>query len=252
MTPYSNSEPNYKIDLYKCPHCGALKVLRSSYGYSFSGALHWSDSKKYYPQIQKPSYVQRCPSCGRYFLREEETLYKTDIYSLLDVAWGNLSYCSLREAFEQLSPTGKDERQIRLMLLHAHNDLYGGCEGTKPRAEASDKEQQFFEENAVSLISMANTDDPYARMLAAELHREMGQFVKAIDILRHPYNYNDYIGLGSIRDLILERAELHDSNVFIVEGDKNYRREAILVDDNDYLYNNDFEKNYIDKDYLLF
>ena len=252
MTPASNSEPVYKVDLYKCPHCGALKVLHSSYGYNISGVVRWSDSKKYYPQIQKPSYVQHCSSCGIYFFIEEETLYKTDIYSLLDVAWGNLSYHSLREAFKQLSPTGRNERQIRLMLLHAHNDLYGGCEEAKPRAEASIKEQQFFEENVQALILLANINDPYDRLLIAELYREMGLFEDAIRILREPFDYNLYLNIDAIRKQILEQAEKHNTNVYIVDGDKNHKREVVLVDDKDYLYDDNFEENYIDKDYLPF
>ena len=252
MTPDSNSEPIYKVDLYKCPLCGALKVLHSSYGYNISGVVRWSDSKKHYPQIQKPSYVQHCSSCGRYFFIEEETLHKTDIYSSLDVSWGNLSYHSLREAFKQLSPSGRNERQIRLMLLHAHNDLYGGCEGAKPRAEASIEEQQFFEENVRALISMANIKDPYDRLLIAELYREIGEFGEAVRLLREPFDYNLYIGLDAIRKQMLELAEQYDSDVFVVDGDKNHKRKAVLIDDKDYLYNEAFEKNYIDKDYLPF
>lgn len=252
MTPASNSEPIYKVDLYKCPHCGALKVLHSSYGYNISGVVHWSDSKKFYPQIQKPSYIQHCSSCGRYFFIEEETLYKTDIYSSLDVALGNLSYHSLREAFKQLSPTGRNERQIRLMLLHAHNDLYGGCEGVKPRAKASIEEQQFFEYNVRALISMANIKDPYDRLLISELYREIGEFEEAIRLLREPFDYNLYLGLDTMRKQMLELAEQHDSNVFVVDGDKNHKRKAVLIDDKDYLYNEAFEKNYVDKDYLPF
>lgn len=252
MTPSSNTESIYKVDLYKCPHCGALKVLRSSYGCDFDGTVRWSDSKTYYPHIQKPSYVQHCPSCGGYFFRAEATLYKIDIYSVSNVAWGNLSYHSLRDAFEQLSPAGKDERQMRLMLLYAHNGLYGGCKGTKSRAEASCDEQSFFEENASTLISLANMDDPYGRLLTAELYREMGQFDEAVRVLREPFYYNLYLGLDAIRKLVLERAEQHDSNVFIVGGDRNHKREAVLVDDKDYLYDEDFEKNYIAKGYLPF
>lgn len=247
-----SSTSSYDANLYKCPHCGALKVLRLAYGYDFDSVVRWSDTKKYYPQIQKPSYVQRCSSCGRYFFREEETLYKTDIYSLLDVAWGRLTYQSLRDAFEQLSPKGKDEKQIRMMLLHAHNDLYGGCEEAKPRAEASIEEQQFFEENVQALIVMANINDPYDRLLIAELYREMGQFEDAIRILREPFDYNLYLNLDAIRKQILEQAEKHNTNVYIVDGDKNHKREVVLVDDKDYLYDDNFEENYIDKDYLPF
>ena len=123
------------------------------------------------------------------------------------MAWGNLSYHSLREAFKQLSPTGRNERQIRLMLLHAHNDLYGGCEGAKPRAEASIEEQQFFEENVRTLISMANIKDPYDRLLIAELYRELGEFEEAVRLLREPFDYNLYLGLDTMRKQMLEFAE---------------------------------------------
>ena len=251
MTPPSSTS-SYDANLYKCPHCGALKFLRLAYGYDFDSVVRWSDTKKYYPQIQKPSYVQRCPACKKYYFKDDETLYKTDIHCTCDVAWGRLTYQSLRDAFEQLSPKGKDEKQIRMMLLHAHNDLYGGCEEAKPRAEASIEEQQFFEENVQALILMANINDPYDRLLMAELYREMGQFEEAIRILREPFDYNLYLNLDAIRKQILKQAEKHSTNVFIVDGDKNHKRDAVLVDDKDYLYDDYFEKNYIDKDYLPF
>ncbi|MBQ5396611.1 MAG: hypothetical protein IIU59_07015, partial [Alistipes sp.] len=151
-----------------------------------------------------------------------------------------------------LSPTGKDERQMRLMLLYAHNDLYGGYEEAKPRAEASIEEQQFFEENVQALIVMANINDPYDRLLMAELYREMGQFEEAIRILREPFDYNLYLNLDATRKQILKQAEKHSTNIFVVDGDKNHKRDAVLVDDKDYLYDDYFEKNYIDKDYLPF
>ena len=251
MTPPSSTS-SYDANLYKCPHCGALKFLRLAYGYDFDSVVRWSDTKKYYPQIQKPSYVQRCPACKKYYFKDDETLYKTDIHCTCDVAWGRLTYQSLRDAFEQLSPKGKDEKQIRMMLLHAHNDLYGGCEEAKPRAEASIEEQQFFEENVQALILMANINDPYDRLLMAELYREMGRFEEAIRILREPFDYNLYLNLDAIRKQILKQAEKHSTNVFIVDGDKNHKRDAVLVDDKDYLYDDYFEKNYIDKDYLPF
>lgn len=172
MTP-PGSTSSYGADLYICPHCGTLKVLRSAYGYTFNCDVRWSDSKQHYPGIHRTSYIQRCPACKKYYFRTEETLYKTDVHCTCDVAWGRLSYHSLREAFEQLSPEGKSEKRLRMILLHAHNDLYGGCAGTRPRVEASANEQQFFEGNAATLISMAKMDDPYNRLLAAELHREM-------------------------------------------------------------------------------
>lgn len=216
----------------------------------------WSDSKKVYPSLQKPSFVQHCPSCGKYFFREEKTLYKTGVYSLCDVAWGNLSYHSLREAFYQLSPTGKNEREIRLMLLHAHNDLYGGCEGTKPRTDASAEELQFFEENAMALISKWDNSYPGDLLLIAELYRELGQFDEAIRVLREPFDNTMYmwlgLGLDSARCQILQRAEQYDANVFIISKDKNHRRNAVLTNDRNYPYDDNFEKNYINKDYLPF
>lgn len=251
MTP-PNSTPSYGADLYKCPHCGALKVLRSAYGYPFSRGVHWSDTKHYYPDIHRTSYVQRCPACKKYYFRTDEALYKTDIHCTRDVAWGRLSYHSLREAFVQLSPTGKEERQMRLMLLHAHNDLYGGCGGTRPQAEATREEQEFFRKNANALITLANIDDPYDRLLIAELYREMGQFDEAIGILRAVFDYRLYLGLEVLRTQILERAESCDSRVFVADGDKNCSRKAIITDDVDYIYDEDFGQNHIDKDYLPF
>ena len=252
MTPSSNSDPSYEVNLYKCPHCGALKVLRTSYNGYVNEVVYWSDSKNNDPKIITPSFVQRCPACKKYYFRDEETLYETDIHITCDVVWGRLSYHSLREAFKQLSPKGREERQIRLMLLHAHNDLYGGCEGSKPRYKASADEQHFFKENAEAIASMGNISNPYDRIFTAELYREIGQFDNAIKILQSPFDIRLYLGLEAIRTKILEKSQREDSNVFIIEGDNNHLRQATKADDIDYLYDDDFKNRFLDKDYLPF
>lgn len=251
MTP-QKSTSSYGADLYKCPHCGALKVLRSAYGYTFNCDVRWSDSKQHYPGIHRTSYIQRCPACKKYYFRTEETLYKTDVHCTCDVAWGRLSYHSLREAFEQLSPEGKSEKRLRMILHHAHNDLYGGCEGTRSQTDATGEEQEFFRENAKALIALKNMDNPYDRLLIAELYREMGSFDDAIRILRTSFDYRFYLGLEALRTQILERAEICDSRVFVADGDKGCPRKGVISDDVNYIYDEDFKQNLIDKDYLPF
>ena len=251
MTP-ATIDHSYEVQLPKCPHCGAIKIILASYYLNGDEVVCWSDLRKYYPNINRASYVQRCPYCRKYYFMSDEIVYDPTVYCMVKASWGNLSYSSLRDAFNELSPKGKIEKQMRMMLLHAHNDLYGGCYGTGLRTDALNKERDFFEENVRALILMANIKDPYDRLLKAELYREIGRFEDAVNILREPFEYREYLGLDSIRSLILEKAEHRDSNVFIVAGDKNHRREAILVDDKDYLYDEDFAKNYVDKDYLPF
>jgi hypothetical protein len=192
------------------------------------GAKQWSDAKREYPMLPNTSLVMRCPHCKRYHFYDSKQIVGTcETYG--QSSFGNLSYASLKEALEQLRPTGDNELSLRIMLVHAYNDLYGGCPGTRNPAEAPAAERQFFVRNARRIIEIHSDNE----LFCAELYREMGEFDKALSILCSIRGDDVAINIAK---LMAERAKLCDPCVFVLNQDKSDVLRHAHTDDTLYIY----------------
>ena len=71
-----------KCELLKCPYCGKEKeVLSIASGNTFD-AKRWSDTKEFYPNLPSPSFIQKCPSCGKYYFKADVESRQGDNYRL--------------------------------------------------------------------------------------------------------------------------------------------------------------------------
>lgn len=210
-------------NILKCPHCGGLSRLSSIMSGNTCGMVQWSDTKKYVPMLPGVSAVQKCPTCKKYYFYERN-LVVGSCKSCGNSSWGHLSYESLKEAFEQLQPTGNDEIELRVMILHGYNDHYGGCPGTKHPNKAPTSERIYFKQNARRLIELM----PDNKVFCAELYRELGEFEQAISIL------NEIVADGYIAQIveqIKERALMNDSSVFVLNGRENRNNTRNAIED---------------------
>lgn len=211
--------------IVKCPHCGAMKAVFSIMSGNTIGATIWSDGKTIRPMLQQASPIQQCPACYKFYYYDMSTIIGRAKSYLVCYTKGRLSYPSLQNAFEQLAPTGIQEEKLRWMLLHGFNDLYGGCNGTQQRHNATNDERDYFEKNVKALISLLDKDvivdlDSH-RVLMAELHREIEEFDKAKSILEMMDVKEGLInGRKDIVDYyyrpIMERVNNRNANVFVL------------------------------------
>ena len=172
-----------------CPYCGAKKrlcctVAGPGYDGWITNHAMWSDCRIQYngpSPVAILSIIQQCLSCSKYYFLYDAKEEKDSYTSGAEYFSGELPYQKLKEAFEQLMPTltHADEIDIRLELVRAHNDLYGGCAGTMDPSEAPLEEQAYFEKNVKSLL-LLNGLYP---MLRAELLREIGLFDDSLSII---------------------------------------------------------------------
>lgn len=144
-----------------CPHCGGKKqVLSLASGNTF-GAKMWSDNKRIYPMLPSPSFIQKCPQCGDYFLlsRQEKEEYAGRGFCLNQ---GRLSYEDLKEAYFKLSqlPDLTDDEQTTMLfyLVWAYNDRYNS-ENPAERADQSPCENEMYEEDEELIISPMRGDN---------------------------------------------------------------------------------------------
>ena len=223
MTP---GNPN----ILKCPHCNGLMCISSIMSGNTFGMVQWSDAKREIPMLPKVSPVLKCPVCKQYFFYNHEQIVGHCNSWRVNSYWGHLSYSSLKEALEQLQPSGDEEIRIRVMLLQGYNDYYGGCLGTKQPTDASAEERTFFENNARRIIELI----PDNKILCAEIYRELGEFEKSTTLL-NSIPIDEYP--TEIVEQIKERAMRHDSNVFILNGKTGERERTAEVDNEMYVYN---------------
>ena len=108
-----------------CPQCGGTKKVKRLVSGNTYGQTVWSDNKVFAPMLSRVSFVQKCSSCGAYYLlSRQKTKYSNDFSSNL----GELSYEEMKEAWTALKTldnlTENERLAMLMMLLWAYNDKY--------------------------------------------------------------------------------------------------------------------------------
>ena len=193
-----------------CPFCGEKKEIMTLASGNTFGAELWSDNKQIAPMLPEISLVQRCPKCGKYYVRTRQKAV------LSKKGWcfekGTLTFEEMKEAFQQLQVQGfeneKEEINIRMVLHHAYNDYYY----RKEEADIVNEEDwKLFRENGLWLIKNLITDN----VMKAEFYREIGDIETAKSILNSIHVEEDF--LKNIADEIMRRINNNDNKVFQIQ-----------------------------------
>lgn len=190
-----------------CPYCGGEKQIMSLASGNTFGAEFWSDNKQIAPMLPEISYIQKCPHCGKYYIRgRQEIKYAKDSSSFDQ---GLLSFSEMKEAYKQLSDEGfenlEEEISVRMMMFHSFNDYYYRRE-EKMSVNISDFEQ--FVEQGKWLIENVITDT----ILKAEFYREIGEMDKAKELLEDFTSDDEF--LQEICQSIKVKIVTNDTKVF--------------------------------------
>ena len=199
-----------KPQILTCPFCGAKKEIMTLASGNTFGAEFWSDNKQIAPMLPEISLVQKCPKCGKYYIRTRQNV----VYS--EKGWcfekGTLSFGEMKEAFHQLQEQGfedeKEEINIRMMLHHAYNDYYYRNDDTHI---VNEEDRKLFHENGLWLIKNLITDN----VMKAEFYREIGEMEAAKSILDSIHVEDDF--LKNISDEIIRRISNTDDKVFRIQ-----------------------------------
>ena len=199
-----------KPQILTCPFCGAKKEIMTLASGNTFGAEFWSDNKQIAPMLPEISLVQKCPKCGKYYIRTRQDV----VYS--EKGWcfekGTLSFGEMKEAFHQLQEQGfedeKEEINIRMMLHHAYNDYYYRNDDTHI---VNEEDRKLFHENGLWLIKNLITDN----VMKAEFYREIGEMEAAKSILDSIHVEDDF--LKNISDEIIRRISNNDDKVFRIQ-----------------------------------
>lgn len=189
-----------------CPHCGSKKeVLSLASGNTF-GQTVWSDNKSIAPMLPRVSFVQKCPSCGHYYIMSRQKLEHGKDYS---GDLGELSYSELKEAWEELGNedlTDDEKLSMLIMQVWAFNDEFTRTE-EKP---VSEEEKRYIVSIVNSLLELDNVDG----LLKAELLREIGRFDEALELIGGYNATNDF--LKGLQKRFVDSAKAHNTRPFII------------------------------------
>ena len=160
--------------------------------------------------LPEVSYVQKCPHCGKYYIKERQKVkYGEGLFSF---GLGILTFPEMKEAFAQLSEEGflheKEEKKVRMELHHSYNDFYYRNAANK---EINDDDKRLFHDNGIWLINNFITDN----VMKAEFYREIGEFKIANDILESVEVEDAF--LKQIVSQIKERLGEKDCRVFQIK-----------------------------------
>ena len=207
-------------ELVICPYCGTKKELMTLMSGNTFGAEYWSDNKEIAPMLPKVSPVQKCPHCGKYYLKHKQDTEEGDDYTF-DL--GTLSYPEWKEAYSQFTCqhaqkvkdkhteiTDDDLNDMEFLLIQAYNDYYH----RNKVAEPSEKEYIFFCWILNRFIEGYDWSSIEAPLLKAEFYREANEMKKCAEVLRAiPYDMLEDYEKG-IYDGIKDRMEKNDIIVF--------------------------------------
>ena len=190
-----------------CPHCGAKKEVLSLLSGNTFGQQVWSDNKSIAPMLPKVSFVQKCPSCGGFYMMSRQNAEYGEGYSFEQ---GELSYLETKQAWNSLKETpdlSEGERLTLLfMLIWAYNDEFTR-EKAKPIIQ---KEQDFFHYIIDLIIEFEQLDV----LLKAELLREAGRFEDSMNLL-NGYSPDDEFH-KKFSERLIERCQESEMRPFLV------------------------------------
>ncbi|MBR1565114.1 MAG: hypothetical protein IJ650_07200 [Paludibacteraceae bacterium] len=192
-----------------CPFCKGEKPIIQLVSGNTCGATQRSDLKVDYPMLPRPSYVQRCPHCGKYYFI---TAVETKEASFRSGDKGELSYREAAEALQQLTSQPidqKDEINLLLLYIQAYNTTYQ-LMGKDNQPMPTEEEHSLFCEQVERLLAIWEVEP----LVKAEFLREIGQFDDCIKILdtQHPKDFFKY----EIATRIRSAAQDKSTKVFII------------------------------------
>lgn len=197
-----------KSKIIKCPYCGTKKELMTLLSGNTFGARFWSDGKMMASRLPEVSIVQKCPKCGKYYLR----VGQPDEYGeAVSFELGTLTYQEWKEAYSQFAKDGEHAdvmECLKLFLIHAYNDYFRGGITSFPAQD--DNFIVGIIKEYIDLKDWSKTTP----LLKAELYREANEMEKCAEVLseieQKSLNYYE----GKTFMAIKERMERGDRRVF--------------------------------------
>lgn len=164
------------VHILTCPHCGMKKEVAGHLGENRATRAVWSDNRVVTSVVPGISFVQKCPSCGGYYLLSRQ---KMEAGAGVPEENIELSYDEMKEAWHLLKEchdlTENEKLAMLIMQVWAFNDKYTRNGETNIPVS----EYRYMTGVIDLLLDLDLLDD----MLKAELLRENGRFDEAVELI---------------------------------------------------------------------
>lgn len=176
--------PDY---VYQCPDCGNLITRGSLRSGNTFGAKIYSDGKRIAPMLPEFPDLTKCRKCNSIFwLSKLVELGSYKWNDEIDANWQNADkarFLKIDDYFEALdkglAEDKKEEFYIRQRIWWSYNDR------TRQGKEIfkNEEDELPWKENLNQLLSLLDLSDVNQRMMAAEIHRNLGAFENCISLI---------------------------------------------------------------------
>jgi hypothetical protein len=175
-------------EIIACPHCGFLARQHTLLSGNTFGAIFWTDGKMLAPMLPEFPAITRCARCTRvYWIEDAQVIGEERDGETVPEEWKHaqvvrtLTLDEFREAIQMgLGTNTERECYLRLHYWWARNDPLREETTTRIPHNYSDWER----ENFARLQELLDIHNPSERLMIAEMHREMGNFDAALQLVQ--------------------------------------------------------------------
>jgi hypothetical protein len=176
-----------------CPQCKGLAKYMTLMSGNTMGAQVWTDGKRVAPMLPRPPAVVKCRHCGEcYWLADAKKAGTVDPWrgeaQQVNPSWATTE--EVQEPTEEeyyvaiekgLPKDSKEERRLRVLAWWRSNDAFRD----DPRAPTDGNRSSPgpWRKNLEALANLLHDGDHNARLMKAEVLRELGEFEPAKQVL---------------------------------------------------------------------
>jgi hypothetical protein len=166
--------------IVRCPACGQEHRQTNLLSGNTFGGMFWSDGSSFAPMMPDTPYFSVCSTCGHFFCvkrceqfeSDDESVY--ELPSLEHPGRNALSDALSRKLFE-----GKNEEiYLRTRFWWSMNKRPFQQEDT-----TGAEDDKAYRLNALALLELLNDADQHDLLIMAELHRNLKDFGKCLELL---------------------------------------------------------------------
>ena len=187
--------------ILKTPLTGAIVKIATLMSGNTFGARYWTDGKREAPMLPDEPWLRLVPGGGELFWTDECELVGEE------ASWGgggefaNAPFAGepamedyLRALSNGVASSPKKEHYVRTRVWWAVNDPVR-------RGETPAPSWLGYRENLISLLTLLSEAIPDQRLTAAEVHRELGNFDRAVELLTFAFPQGYHRAVGCIKAL---------------------------------------------------
>jgi hypothetical protein len=173
--------------IYQCPVCKGLLAKGSLMSGNTFGGTFYSDGRFFAPMMPQFPQISRCAECGFIFWLNEKNLHTTIDWNDPDFdRFGKVpdaEFLHLEDYIQLIQhkfyTDSEEESFLRFEVWRGFNDRTRA----KKSLWNSETEQLSWKENLERLIALTDAKFEEENLTLAELHRNLGRFDKALEIL---------------------------------------------------------------------